>query len=225
MNAPPGVVDPDTLVPRRAWTRPPQRWSVLVGVLIAVIVLGSVVTDLLHHANAPGRLSDLHRYYTAEETDLASCSGGLHDSLVALEAILNHSSRDRATAESVAAAGAQACSPALNETLYGMETTAPPRSLAGTAAAKAGSDLNAWAYPDASTAQADIGRLLRGPSARAGTLERQLDRELVSLKSFGERIQRLFATTAARLHGRLRPFRPSIVLAPPAGLDPRRGPA
>jgi hypothetical protein len=205
-------------VDRRGWSYPPRRWSVLVALAVAAIVAVSAATDLLHGASDAGRLSDLRSYYKAEETGVSSCAGGLNDSLVALQAVLAGASTERATAESLASLGAQACTPALNDVLFNMATSPPPRSLAGYGAATAGDDLYKWAYPDAAAAQTEVDRLLREHAALTAATAHTLYRELLALQRSGLQIQRLFETAAARLHSRLASFRPSIVLTPPASL-------
>lgn len=204
---------------RRGWSYRPRRWSVLVVSGLVLVVAVSVATDLVHRANSAGRLDDLRSFYVAEESGVASCAGGLHDSLVALQAILSGASRARATAEGIASLGAQACMPLTDEDLYDMATGAPPRSLASYGdVATAGDDVYTWAYPNAAAAQSDVARMLRDHASPTSATARTLYRELVALRRSGQQIQRLFNTAAARLHGRLKPFSPSIVLAPPASL-------
>lgn len=187
---------------------------------VVVIVAVSVATDLVHGANDAGRLSDLRSYYKSEESGVSSCAGGLHDSLVALQAILSRVSSERTTAESVASLGAQACTPALNSVLFDMATSPPPRSLAGYGVATAADDLYTWAYPSAAAAQTEVGRMLHDRASQTDAAAPTLDRELIALGRAGQKIQGLFETAAARLHGRLTPFRPSLDLAPPASLKP-----
>ena len=185
-----------------------------------MVVAVSVATDLLRGANDAGRLSDLRGYYQAEESDVSSCAGGLDDSLVALQAILTGGSSERATAESIALSGEQACTPALNTDLLDLAASAPPRSLAGYGVATAGDDLYLWAYPNAARAQTWVDRMLRDHASPASPAARTLYRELLALQRAGQQIERLFATAAAQLHGRLTSFKPSITLGPPASLKP-----
>jgi hypothetical protein len=192
----------------------------LVVLALTAIVAVSVASDLLHSANDAGRLSDLRSYYKAEESGIASCAGGLHDSLVAAQAILAGTSSERATAENLATLGTQACTPALNDVLFDAVTSAPPRSLAGYGVAIAGEDLYEWAFPRATVAETDLYRVLRDHASRTSTAALTLDRELLALRRLGKQIQRLFNTAATRLHGQLAPFSPSIALAPPASLGP-----
>jgi hypothetical protein len=192
----------------------------LVVLMLTAVVALSVASDLLHSANDAGRLSDLRSYYTAEESGIASCAGGVHDSLVALQAILAGTSSQRATAENLASLGTQACTPALNDVLFDAVTTAPPRSLAGYGMAQAAEDLYEWAFPRATVAETALYTLLRDRASRASTVALALDRDLLALRRLGEQIQRLFNTAAARLNGQLAPFSPSIALATPASLGP-----
>ncbi len=210
-----GPLDPTN---RRAWSYPPRRWSVLVALALTAVVALSVVSDLLHHANDAGRLSDLRSYYKAEESGIASCAGGLHDALVAAQAILAGTSSQRATAENLATLGTQACTPALNDVLFDAVTSAPPRSLAGYGVTTAGDDLYAWAFPGATVAETHMYRVLRDHASPTSAAARTLDHELIALRTLGKQIQRLFNTAATRLHGQLAPFSPSIALAPPAAL-------
>lgn len=214
------ALDPlEPVAGRRAAYRP-RRWSLLVAVGIALVVSISAVTDLVQRASSAGRLSDLRSYYAAEEGGVASCAGGLRDSLVALQAVLSGDSSERGTAESIASLGAQACMPLTDEDLFDMDTSAPPRSLAGYGVATAGDDVYAWAYPGAAAAQTDLLRLLRDHGSSGGAAAQALDRRLVALRRSGQQIERLFDTAAARLHGHLERFRPSIALSPPAVLAP-----
>lgn len=215
--------DPLEPTARRSWSYRPRRWSVIVALGLAVVIVGSVATDLVHRANGAGRLSDLRSYYQAEESGVGSCAGGLHDSLAALQAVLTGVSRARVAAAGIASLGAQACMPLTDEDLYDMETSAPPRSLANyVGVATAGDDVYTWAYPNAAGVQTEVVRVLRDHASPTSASARMLYRQLLALRRAGQQIQGLFNAAAVRLHGRLTPFSPSIVLAPPAALGPTR---
>lgn len=209
--------------PRSAAAPPPRfltrlrrvllRWPVLFTLVI--LVAAGLAVDLVRPATAAGRLSDLQGYYTSAQTDMASCSGGLRDSLTVLTAVLSGTSSDRKTAESVAVAGAQACSPASNGNFFDFATTAPPNSLSRYGVTQANKDLSAWAYPGAALAEAQIYRLIKSGQGPGSPKAVALYNELTKLSKDGARAQAAFDQAARRLGGGLAPLYPSVSPAVP----------
>jgi hypothetical protein len=190
------------------------RWPVLFAVVL--LLAAGLATDLVRPASSKGRLSDLRAYYVTMQTGISSCSGGLRDTLTALTAILDGSSTQRGTAESIAINGVEACSPVSNGDLFDMATTQPPRSLNGYGLAGATSALYQWAYPDASLAQSEIYRLLAGRQPPGSPAAQQVYRQIQLLDRLGRQIEASFYAAATRLNGSLGPLTPTIVPAPPA---------
>ncbi len=192
------------------------RWPVMVALTFFVAV--AVGTDITRPATNAGRLSDLQSFYQVEQTGISSCSGGLRDSLTALSAILTGTSTDRRTAESIAIAGAQACSPTSNGDLYDMATGVPPRTLSGFGLADANIQLYSWAFPGASKVQGEIDLFLVSGQGARSAAARRLRADLIALQRDGAHVQGLFDRAASRLGGVLTPLSPSISQPPPAVL-------
>ena len=190
------------------------RWPVLFALVL--LLAAGLATDLVQPANAKGRMSDLRSYYLSMQTGIGSCSGGLRDTLTALVAILDGSSTQRATAESIAVNGAEACTPVSNGDLFDMATTQPPRSLNAYGVGNANTALYQWAYPGASLAQSEIYRLLarhEGPGSAAAV---QVYRQLQLLDREGTPVEPSFYRAATKLGGTLSAISPTVVPSPPA---------
>lgn len=193
------------------------RWPVVV--LLAFVIAIAVATDITSPASMSGRLSVLQSYYASEQVGISSCSGGLRDSITAMTAILTGTSRDRRTAESIAIAGEQACSPTADGDLYDMATAVPPRLLTGFHMSSANVQLYSWADPGALLAQQNIDRLLVNHQVAGSPAARALYKEIVALAADGARVQGLFNAAATRLQGELQPLYPPITPPGPAVLQ------
>ena len=200
---------------RRTWRRLPRllvRWPVVICLTFAVAI--AIATDQTSPQTNANRLTDLRNYYQVEQTGMSSCSGGLRDSLIAYRAILTGASTDRTTAESIAVAGSQACSPTSNGDLYDMATNNPPRDLLSLGVGGANAALYQWAFPTASRAQLEIQSLLENRQGPGSPMWRRLQRDLATLRTSGARIQATLDKAATRLGGSLAPLNPSVVNQP-----------
>lgn len=190
------------------------RWPVALALVLAVAV--GAATDLVRPASQAGRLTDLRAYYLSLQAGLSSCTGGLHDALVALTAVLTGTSTDRATAEGIASAGEHACTPVSNGDLLDMATTAPPRSLVRFGVGAASERLYTWAFPQAALADSEIYRLLEHHQGPGSTAARQLEAQLSTMNTLASQVIASFNAAATRLHGTLPPFTPAVEVPPPA---------
>lgn len=194
------------------------RWPVALALVIAVAV--GAATDLVRPASQAGRMTDLRSYYLSLQVGLSSCTGGLHDALAALGAVLGGTSTDRVTAEGIASAGERACTPASNGDLLDMATTAPPRSLARMGIGSATERLYTWAFPQAALADSEIFRLLERHQGPGSTAARQLVTQLSTMNTLAGHVLASLNAAATRLHGTLPPFTPAVEVAPPGILLP-----
>lgn len=192
------------------------RWPIALALVLAVAV--GAATDLTRAASPSGRLVDLRAYYQSLQTGLSSCTGGLHDALAALTAVLSGASSDRATAEGIALAGEHACTPVSNGDLFDMATTSPPRSLTGYGVGRATDRLYTWAFPQAALADSEIYLLLEHHRGPGSTAARQLVAQLSSMNTLAGQVLASFDTAAARLHGTLPPFTPAVAVTAPGVL-------
>jgi hypothetical protein len=188
------------------------RWPVLTLLVFAVAI--GVATDQTTSQTDAGRLTDLRNFYQAAQTGISSCSGGLHDTLVAFRAILDGSSIDRRTAENIAIAGSQACEPTSNGDLYDMVTTVPPRDLSGYGVATAATALYEWAFPLAARAQLEIQVAVEHHDGPGSPMWGRIQRDLAALRVDGQRVQLAFDQAASRLGATLAPLSPSVYRQP-----------
>jgi hypothetical protein len=177
----PGRTEP-SYVPIRTggWpVRRSPRWLLAVA---AVLLAIAVAVALVHRPSRGQRAADLSGFLRAMTYDIQSCAGGVRDSLTVLRAIDSGTSRDTATAVTIAGTGAANCSPANNELIDDLEGYEVPESLASFHLGRAVTGFIDWAAPDAEQAQADVAAVLRdrGTPAEAGdrTVLRQALRKL-----------------------------------------------
>jgi len=164
---PPGSDPP--YIPLRHDRWPKLRTPRWLLVLAAVIVVGIVLVALVHRPSQAERAADLRGFLSDMNTDIESCAGGVSESLTALHAITTGASHDVATAVTIAATGANNCSPANNMQLDDLTQYQVTESLASFRLDRVVNGLVTWAFPDAQDVQADVVQILRAhdPAARA----------------------------------------------------------
>jgi hypothetical protein len=148
-----------------SWPTPrAPRWLIAA---VATVAAGAVLVALAHRPTTSQRAADLLGVRQTLNTDIESCAGGLRDSLTALQAIRAGTSRDLATAISIARDGATNCSPANNVQLDDLAQYQVPESLARFHLPAMVDDLLTWAFPWAQRVQADIAAVLSGSARQA----------------------------------------------------------
>lgn len=183
---------------RRGWVQ---------AVVAAVLVTTVVGMDLSQRSTTHQQASDLRDYYSGAVADLASCAGGLHDALTAMQAVVTGASADRRTAAQIASDAAQGCTPVVDTKLYDLATIGPPPSLTRFDLQPASTALSQWAYPQAATALADVRTIISARSpADATTAFAALQAQLVVLHATAARAQSGFFAAARALNTTLPPL-------------------
>jgi len=178
------------------------------GMLAAAVAvaLAAALVALAHRPTAGQRAADLARVIQSVGTGLQSCAGGLRDSLTALRAIELGTSRDVATAVSIAHDGAANCSPANNQQLADLAQYQVPESLASFHLAGTINDLVTWAFPWAQRVQQDIVNSLLAATASAR------NSALTTLRADQRELDSLRGRADAALSGAARAFGPHHAL-------------
>lgn len=160
------------------------RWLLLA---LALFVITAVAVALVHRPSTAQRASDMRGFLQEVNADIESCSGGVRESLIALQDVqAEHfsNSADVSQGISVASQGAANCAPANNEELDNLENYQVPESLDGFGLVRVVSNMVAWAAPDAQRVQNDVALLLSSttPQARS-TAEAALTKDLRTLNA------------------------------------------
>jgi hypothetical protein len=173
--------------PRRAngWpVRRTPRW--VLGALAVFLVAGAAVA-LVHKPSQAERASDMRGFLQTVTSDIESCSGGVAESLTALQQVqAEHYSNSSDVTQGIGVAedGAANCSPANNEQIDDLENYQVPESLDNFGLVGAVSDVVAWAAPDAERVQTDVARLLSATTPQARTQAQAiLTRDLSTLNA------------------------------------------
>lgn len=152
---------------RKGW--PSHRSPAWLLAAIAVVALASAAVGISLKPTPSQRSADLAGFLKTINSDVASCAGGVRDSLYVLRAIDTGFSHNVGTAISVATTGAAACEPASNEILAALITEQPPQSLAGYHLDRVDKALTAWAATYGIAVEDDIATVLtdRGKPSEA----------------------------------------------------------
>jgi hypothetical protein len=189
---------PHIPIRRSGWTvRRAPRWVYAAG---AILVAAAIAVGIAHHPTTGQRATDLRNLLSTLTTDVESCSGGVGDSLNALNAIDSGASRDVATAVNIASTGAANCQPANSQPMDDLTQVQVPESLARYHLQAGVTDLINWAAPDAVDVQADVATVIadRGKpteaaarAALARALAKLRAQRAVVLAAFGPAIRAL----------------------------------
>jgi hypothetical protein len=143
------------------------RWVFLAGAGFLII---AVAVALVHRPSQAERGSDMRGLLQEVSTDIASCAGGVGETLTALREVqAEHprSSSDVSDAIIIAQQGAANCSPANNELIDDLENYQVPESLDSFGLKSAVTNLVAWAAPDAEQVETDIANVLTATTPQA----------------------------------------------------------
>jgi hypothetical protein len=130
-----------------------------------VILALTVATDLTTRATPTGRRADFSGYTATIESDIGSCSAGLHDAVAAYRDARSHK-LSSAIAMSYDKDGISACS-FTNSGIVDLGGLQPPDSLSRFNLTNVAADVGTWAYLDSFTTLQDLGAVMRsGASSR-----------------------------------------------------------
>lgn len=183
MPADPSVPTDPPYVPirTRAWPqRRMPRSTYMVGVALLLI---AVAVGLVHKPSQAEKASDFRGFLQEVTSDVASCAGGVSESLQALRLVqsgADASATDVSAGISVAQQGAANCSPANNEQIDDLQTVQVSESLDSYRLAGAVTGLVNWAAPDAEQVQTDVASVL---SARGGQARSQAEAQLAAARA------------------------------------------
>jgi hypothetical protein len=158
----------------------------VVGVVV-LFLAAAVAVALVHKPSRAERASDMRGFLQTVTSDIESCSGGVSESLTALDQVkAEHYSNSNDVTQGIGVAedGAANCSPANNEQIDDLENYQVPESLDSFGLASVVTGLVQWAAPDAERVQTDVAAILqaRTPQARSQA-ETKLDSDLARLNA------------------------------------------
>jgi hypothetical protein len=132
---------------------------------VAVILAVTVGTDLTTRATPTTRRSDLSGFTATIESDIGSCSAGLHDAVAAYRDSQSHK-LSSSLARSYDKDGISACS-FTNSGIVDLGGLQPPDSLSRLNLTDVAADVGNWAYLDGFTTLQDLGAIMdSGASSR-----------------------------------------------------------
>jgi Co/Zn/Cd efflux system component len=158
------------------------RWVVLA---IAGLLVVAVAVALVHKPSQAERASDMRGLLQEVSSDIASCAGGVGESLTAMreaEAETPRSSADLSAAINIAQQAGANCAPANNELIDDLESYQVPESLDSFGLKAAVSSLVDWAAPRAQQVETAVAGVLAAttPQAKAAA-QAALTRSLAAL--------------------------------------------
>ena len=177
----------------------PRRYWVAGAVLLVALV--SVLTDLSSHSSPSQEAQDLQTFHGQVATDLESCNASVGDAFAAYTAVEHGQSSERSTAIRLAQGNQPYCTPDVNSDLLDLSGVEVPASLRNLGLQRALSDVNAWAFPQASSAIGDIQRLLSNQSDT--TARDDLRLRVTTLKRLAVSANASFGAAASHLHTHL----------------------
>lgn len=153
----------------------------------ALVVLITVGLTLTHKPSQAQQASDMRGFLQYVTADIASCAGGVGESLTALRLVESGqagTSTDVSDGISVAQQGAANCAPANNEQIADLESYQVEQSLDSFGLATVVTDMVTWAAPDAENVQTDVAAVLsaRTPPAKSRA-QAKLSRDLTILNA------------------------------------------
>jgi hypothetical protein len=158
------------------------RWVLLAGAGLLII---AVAVALVHKPSRAERASDMQGLLQEVSTDIASCAGGVGETLTALREVQAEHPRSGADVRDaiiIAQQGAANCSPANNELIDDLETYQVPESLDSFGLKSAVTSLIAWAAPNAVQVETDIATVLAATTQQAkAAAQAALSRALTAL--------------------------------------------
>jgi hypothetical protein len=168
---------------------------------VAAVVVASLGFDLGHHATTTDQASDLRGLVNQVKTDLASCNASVRDSFAAYAEVVSGRPEERNAAVGIIRGNQPNCTPVANSDLYDLATLEAPGTLRSFQVQQATVDLATWAFPDASAAISDVGRLLAEPADQAARSD--LTRRTADMARLDQSAEGRLAAAAAALHTRV----------------------